>query len=185
MIVLLQLFGPDTEAVRHATTPAATHTASRGGPAARPHARRGRASDTSPRRRQRWGGANAGTRMGLPGTRPERERHGLPQGQPGEGAGEVQDDPAGRDLHAGPEFEEPLAERPNLEARRWGRGQPLPQPLEQDVGRGGEEHPEGVRPEARAARPVEAEAGMQLLQPVLHVAPLAVDLVYAPGRLGE
>jgi hypothetical protein len=42
-----------------------------------------------------------------------------------------------------------------------------PQLLQQHVGRGGEQHPEGIGPELGAARPVQAEAVMELLDPVL------------------
>ena len=66
-----------------------------------------------------------------------------------------------------PELEQALAERPHLETRRRGGGQPLPQSLEQHVGRRGEEDPERVGPEPGAARAVEAEAGVQLLQAIL------------------
>jgi hypothetical protein len=133
-----------------------------------------------PREGQAGDGAHAESRVRLAGTRPEPHGHRLPEGQPGEGAREVQDDPAGRDLHAGPELEQPLAERPDLEARRRGGREPGPQGLEQDVRGGREKDAERVGPEAGAARAVEAEAVVEFLQPVLHVPALAVDLVDPP-----
>jgi hypothetical protein len=108
-------------------------------------------------------------RLRLPGAGPERERGGLPHGEPREGAGQVQHDPPGRDGDAGAQLEEPLAERPHLAGGAGGAGQMAAELLEQDVGRGREEHAEGIRPEPGATRAVQAEAVVELLDPILRV----------------
>ena len=69
--------------------------------------------------------------MALAGTGAQRERHTLPQGQPREGAGEVEHNPPSGDLDAGPEREEALPERAHLQPRCRRGGQPLAERLEQ------------------------------------------------------
>jgi len=86
---------------------------------------------------------------------------------------------------AGPELEEALPKRADLGADAGGGRDVAPQLLQQDVGRGGEQHPEGIRPELGAARPVQAEAGMELLDPVLDIPALAVQPVDMGQRLPE
>lgn len=51
------------------------------------------------------------------------------------------------------------------------------QRLEQDVGGGGEHHPEGIRPEPGSTRPGQAEAVVELLDPVLRISPVAGESV--------
>src|SRR3990172_4539538 len=57
-----------------------------------------------------------GSGAGLPGAGAQRQRGARPEGQPGERAGEVQDDLAGGDGDAGRDLDQPLAERAHLEA---------------------------------------------------------------------
>ena len=87
---------------------------------------------------------DAGMGRGLARAGAQRERHTLPQGQPGEGAGEVEHNPPSGDLDAGPELEQPLAQEADLQGRCRRGGEPRAQRLEQDVGRGGEEDPKRV-----------------------------------------
>jgi len=92
---------------------------------------------------QRSDRADAGIDLVLAEPPPKRQGHGLPEREPGEGAREMEHDAPRGDLHPRPELEEPLAERGHLERGRRGAGEPRPEPLEQHVGGGREEHAEG------------------------------------------
>ena len=109
----------------------------------------------------------------------------MPERKSWEVAAEAERTPAGGDLYQGPELEEPFAKRPDLEGRRRADREPLPQHLEQGVGRRGKEHLKRIGPECSAGRTLESETVVELLEPVLDIFPLPVDGLDAPGRLEE
>ena len=61
----------------------------------------------------------------------------------------------------------------------------LPQRLQQDIHRGRQQHAELIRPEVQATRPIQRQAVMQLLEPVLRVAALTIDGIDGGWRLAE
>src|SRR5437867_9510154 len=79
-----------------------------------------------------------------------------------------------RDDHVRAELEQPLAQRLNLRSRARGSGGTQPELLHEDVRRGGHEHPKLIRPETRAARPVDLQPALELLHAVLRIPALAV-----------
>src|SRR6516165_7403280 len=137
---------------------------------------------------ERWlGPGPAGARTGadLRRGRGEAPRDLLPGGEPAARGGQVHHDAPPRALDPGGELEQPLAQRADL---RPGTGRPPRlglQALEEDVRGEAEEHPELIGQEAMAARPVQCQPLMQLLEAILQVAPPTVDRVDRLRRVGE
>ena len=111
-------------------------------------------------------------------------------GAPGDdvriGLREMQDIPAHThgDLYA--DLQQALAQRRHLGARVDGARRAETEFLQQDVRGSREQHAELIRPETRAARAIDLESVMQFLDPILDLAPLAIDrLVHPPRRMGK
>ena len=123
---------------------------------------------------------------GLSGAGAEREGD-VPPGVEVRGRGrQVQDDPADRTDHVGPQFEQPVAQPRHLGAGTCRTRRAQPEFLHEHVGRSGEEDAQLIDPEATAARPADLEAVVQLFDAILDVAPRTVDpFVEEPGRLAQ
>src|SRR5713101_2587978 len=116
----------------------------------------------------------------------DRAREVLPRRAPGKGRRQVQHDAAHRALDPDGELEQPLPQRGDLGVRAGRAARAALELLEQDVGGQSQQDAELVGQKLRAAGPVHLQPVMQLFEPVLHVAPLAVDLlVDRPGRAGQ
>jgi len=128
----------------------------------------------------------SGGRLTLSGSGTEGQCDLVPGVQEGERGGQMQDEAAHRDHHARPELDEVLAQGGDLGAGTGGAGGAQPQFLHQHVGGRGEQHPELVGPEARAAGAADLQTVVQFLDAVLDLAALAVDpLVHAAGGLPQ
>jgi len=120
------------------------------------------------------------------GSRADRPRELPPRGEPRADRGQVQHDAAHRVLDPDGELDQPLAQRGDLRVRTGGAAGAALEFLEEHVGGQAQEDAELVGQKPRAAGPVHVQPVMQLLEPILHIAPLAVDLlVDCLRRTGE
>src|SRR5438034_348481 len=127
----------------------------------------------------------AGSPIELRG-RADGARKLTPGPEPREGRGQVQHNAAYRALDPDGELDQPFAQRGDLRVRTGGAAGAALELLEEDVSGQAQEDAKLVGPKPRAAGPVHLQPMMQLLEPVLHVAPLAVDLlVDRPGRVRQ
>ena len=116
----------------------------------------------------------------------QRQVQAIAEGiEPGERRRQVQDDPPHRALDPHRELQQPLAQRGDLRVGTGGARGPAPQLLEQHVRRQGQQHAELVGQEPLATRAVQLQPVMQFLQPVLHIAPPAVELVDRLRGVGQ
>ena len=117
----------------------------------------------------------------LSGACSECERDVLPRRQVRRRARQVQDDATHRAHHLDAELEQPVAQPGHLRTGARGAGGAQPQFLHQHVGRGRQQYTQLVRREILATRAVDLQ-GLQFLDPVLDVAPRAVDLLVDEAR---
>jgi hypothetical protein len=107
------------------------------------------------------------------------------------GGAEVQADPGRVDIgafaHPAADLDQAQAQRIELQGSDLGDGQTAAQVVQQPVRRGGEQEPEGVRPEPMVAQPVGMQSVLEVFDPVLRLAPVDVPVVQrqrgvGPGR---
>src|SRR6266851_10028405 len=116
----------------------------------------------------------------------DRTREVLPRRAPGKGRRQVQYDAAHRALDPHRKLDQPLPQRGDLGVGAGGAARAALELLEEDIRGQAQQDAELVGQKSRAAGPVHLQPVMQLLEPVLHVAPLAVDLlVDGLGRAGQ
>src|SRR3989442_9067232 len=120
-----------------------------------------------------------GFRRGSARLRPraERARNDVPSIEEWVRRREVKHEATHRHHHLSSQLEQTLTERLNLCPCTGGPSGSPTQLLHHDVRRGGHEDPKLIRPEPGAARPVNLQPTLELLDAVLHVPALAVHLL--------
>src|SRR5207245_300151 len=100
----------------------------------------------------------------------------------GEGARQMQHDATHRALDSRAEFEQTFSQGADLSTCTLAVAGHQAQLLHQHVSGGGQQHPQLVGEEARAAGAVDFKSVMQLFYPVLDLGAAAVDLLIQPPR---
>src|SRR5690348_4384813 len=104
-----------------------------------------------------------------------------PLGSVGESTWQMQHDAAHRALDAATELEQPFAQGADLRSGARSALSAEAQLLHQNVGGRGEQHPQLIGEEARAAGAVDLEPMMQLLDAILDLSATAVHVIEMAG----
>ncbi len=113
----------------------------------------------------------------------ERDGNAAPCALKRERRREMKDDPTDRDLDAHAELDQPLAQGRDLGPCAVGALSTKAEFLHQHISCRRHQHPELVGPETGTAGPVDLQAVMQFLDPVLDLTPLTVDPLVDPLRI--
>ena len=124
-------------------------------------------------------------RKNLSGVGAECEGDTAEGGLEGKRMGQVQHDAADRNDHPSSEFQQALAQSPDLRSRASGPRCPQSQFLQQDIGSRAEQNPKLIGPEIGATGAANTDPLVQFLDPVFGVPALTIDLFVNPaGALG-
>jgi hypothetical protein len=112
---------------------------------------------------------------------PNRTSNTQPLVEIGERIREMQHDAARGGFDPDSEFEKPLAQRADLRSGELSNSGAQAQFLPQYIGSSSEQHAQLVGQKTGAARAIDLQSVVQLLDAILHIAPIAVDsLVKVP-----